>query len=82
MVIVSSKNVLFRNSGPEKYLLKKNEFRTDVPAWVRESWYFKALVNDGSISISDSTSDPVVEVAMEKAEVKATAKRKRTEKKE
>ena len=43
---------------------------SELPAWVTKSAFFGALVQEGRIAISDSTSDKKVVKAIEDAAVK------------
>ena len=77
MLINSRKNVLFQDGG-QTFLLKRGSFLTDgeIPAWVRASSFFAELVKEGSIVVSQGTSDTEVEEVIKKAEVKEKKTRK------
>ncbi len=82
MLVIARGNFLFRDNG-ENYLLKGGVL-TSVPDWVTKSAFFGALVQEGRIAISDSTSDKKVVKAIEEAEVKeavAKEQKKKTTKK-
>lgn len=71
MLVASNINALFRDNG-KNYLLKRGVLTSDCPSWVTESDFFRALVRDGHIAVTDSTSDAVVQKAVEEAAKKET----------
>lgn len=72
MFVLSRANVLFRADDGTSFRVYKDQMGT-VPTWVSDSAYFKALVNDGKILVTETSSDKAVYAAEEKA-------RKRTKK--
>lgn len=74
MLVISQRNAIIRD-GENVYTLKRDVMDPNVPAWVLEQFLFKALLADGLISVSDSTSDKEVEKAVAAAEVKKTTKK-------
>jgi len=69
MFINCKKNVVI-SDGKQKHIIPK-DFIGEVPKWVENNWYFKALCNDSSITSIVGTRDKAVEAAEAKA--KATA---------
>ena len=75
MFVVSKRNIIIPSpDGSQAFRLPK-DFMGDVPAWVSDSPYFKGLVSDGKIIVSNSKSDKSLESsAKAAAEAKAKAK--------
>lgn len=75
MFVVSKRNIIIPSpDGSQAFRLPK-DFMGDVPAWVSDSPYFKGLVSDGKIIVSNSKSDKSLEAsAKAAAEAKAKAK--------
>lgn len=75
MFVVSKRNIIIPSpDGSQAFRLPK-DFMGDVPAWVSDSPYFKGLVSDGKIIVSNSKSDKSLE-ASAKAAAEAEAKAK------
>lgn len=75
MFVVSKRNIIIPSpDGSQAFRLPK-DFMGDVPAWVSDSPYFKGLVSDGKIIVSNSKSDRSLE-ASAKAAAEAEAKAK------
>lgn len=75
MFVVSKRNIIIPSpDGSQAFRLPK-DFVGDVPAWVSDSPYFKGLVSDGKIIVSNSKSDKSLE-ASAKAAAEAEAKAK------
>ena len=75
MFVVSTRNIIIPSpDGSQAFRLPK-DFMGDVPAWVSDSPYFKGLVSDGKIIVSNSKSDKSLE-ASAKAAAEAEAKAK------
>lgn len=75
MFVVSKRNIIIPSTdGSQAFRLPK-DFMGDVPAWVSDSPYFKGLVSDGKIIVSNSKSDKSLE-ASAKAAAEAEAKAK------
>ena len=73
MFVVSKRNIIIPSpDGSQAFRLPK-DFMGDVPAWVSDSPYFKGLVSDGKIIVSNSKSDKSLE-ASAKAAAEAEAK--------
>lgn len=70
MTVIARGNFLFRGPNDENFLLKGGVLTSELPAWVTKSAFFGALVQEGRIAISDSTSDKKVVKAIEDAVVK------------
>lgn len=79
MFVVSKRNIIIPSpDGSQAFRLPK-DFMGDVPAWVSDSPYFKGLVSDGKIIVSNSKSDKSLEAsakAAAEAEAKAKSKAK------
>lgn len=75
MFVVSKRNIIIPSpDGSQAFRLPK-DFMGDVPAWVSDSPYFKGLVSDGKIIVSNSKSDKSLEASV-KAAAEAEAKAK------
>ena len=75
MFVVSKRNIIIPSpDGSQAFRLPK-DLVGDVPAWVSDSPYFKGLVSDGKIIVSNSKSDKSLE-ASAKAAAEAEAKAK------
>lgn len=75
MFVVSKRNIIIPSpDGSQAFRLPK-DFMGDVPAWVSDCPYFKGLVSDGKIIVSNSKSDKSLE-ASAKAAAEAEAKAK------
>lgn len=75
MFVVSKRNIIIPSpDGSQAFRLPK-DFMGDVPAWVSDSPYFKGLVSDGKIIVSNSKSDKSLE-ASAKAAAEAEGKAK------
>lgn len=70
MTVIARGNFLFRGPNDENFLLKGGVLTSDLPTWVTKSAFFGALVQEGRIAISDSTSDKKVVKAIEDAAIK------------
>lgn len=70
MFVLARANVLFRADDGTSFRIYRDQMGT-VPAWVSDSAYFKALVKDGKILVTESTSDKAIAAAEKKAEKKA-----------
>ena len=67
MFVLPRVNAIIKGSNGESYRLYKNTMGA-VPKWVEDSAYFRALVQDGKIVVTESTKDKVVEAKLETAE--------------
>ena len=66
MIILSKRNVIIpSDDGKVKRFIPK-DYVGKVEAWVTKTEYFKALVGDGKIVVSDTTKDKDVEKAATK----------------
>lgn len=79
MFVLPRRNVILRGAADETFVLKK-DVMTSVPDRFSGTEYFQALVKDGLIVAVESTKDRIVEPAIEKAEAKEKAARKRAKK--
>ena len=67
MFVVSKRNIIIPSpDGSQAFRLPK-DFMGDVPAWVSDSPYFKGLVSDGKIIVSNSKSDKSLEASAKAA---------------
>lgn len=70
MFVVSKRNVIVPSAdGSAAFPLPKG-FVGPVPRWVAETAYFKALVEDGKVGVTESTGDAEVERQLEKKPVR------------
>lgn len=72
MFVLPRANILFRAEDGTSIMLRRDQMCT-VPAWVSDSAYFKALVKDGKVLVTESTSDKAV-IAAEKKVTKRAKK--------
>ena len=75
MFVVSKRNIIIPSPDGSQAFRLPTDFMGDVPAWVSDSPYFKGLVSDGKIIVSNSKSDKSLE-ASAKAAAEAEAKAK------
>ena len=67
MFVVSKRNIIIPSpDGSQAFRLPK-DFMGDVPAWASDSPYFKGLVSDGKIIVSNSKSDKSLEASAKAA---------------
>lgn len=67
MFVVSKRNIIIPSpDGSQAFRLPK-DFMGDVPAWVSDSPYFKGLVSDGKIIVSNSKSGKSLEASAKAA---------------
>ena len=66
MLVLSKRNLEFSGPDGSKYLLRKDAFVTP-PDWVPETDFFQSYLRAGLIAVSETTKDPDVEKAIEKA---------------
>ena len=67
MFVVSKRDIIIPSpDGSQAFRLPK-DFMGDVPAWVSDSPYFKGLVSDGKIIVSNSKSDKSLEASAKAA---------------
>lgn len=79
MFIVAKRNVLIPNAdGSMVYPVSRGYIGT-VPAWVENTDYFKGLVKDGKISVTESYKDKDLEKA-EETEIVDRKRKPRTKK--
>ena len=65
MFIVSKRNIIIPSpDGKERCFIAK-DYVGEIPKWVAETEYFKELVTDGKISVSESKDDKSIEKAAE-----------------
>lgn len=67
MFVLPRVHAIIKGSNGESFRLYKDVMGA-VPKWVEDSAYFRALVQDGKLVVSDSTKDKVVEAKLETAE--------------
>lgn len=68
MFVMSTRNIIIPSpDGKESVRLRRGEMGP-VPAWAAKTAYFKALVADGKIVVSDSRKDRDQEKARKAAE--------------
>lgn len=53
MVVVSKRNIILPGPNGERFHMPR-DFVGPVPAWAEKSAYFKALVEDGKVIVSES----------------------------
>ncbi len=69
MWVISKRNVFFKNEADEVFGMPK-EYMGDVPEWVTKTDFFKALVRDGLVIVTETTKDKEIQAKAEVAEKK------------
>lgn len=70
MLVVSNRNVIVPSDDGSAACPLPKGFIGQIPGWVTETAYFKALVQDGKVGIAESTKDTEVEQQLEKKPVR------------
>ena len=69
-MFINCKKSVEISDGKQKYVILK-DYIGDVPKWVENHWYFKALCKDGTVTSIVSTNDKDIEAAESKAKAAA-----------
>lgn len=65
MFILSKRNIILPSPDGSQTVRVTRDFLGDIPDWAAETEYFKALVSDGKIVLSEKT-DKEIQTAVEK----------------
>lgn len=79
MVIVSQRNILLPSKDRSQVFPVTRGWMGEIPEWAAETEYFRELVADGKIVISESRRDRDLQNAEETGAAKTKARRKKFE---
>lgn len=66
MFVLSKRNVILPSKdGSRQYQLKR-DYIGEIPDWAAQTPYFRSLVQDGKITVPESTKDKDTQAAEEK----------------
>ena len=57
MLVVSKRNIILPGPNGERFHMAR-DYMGPVPGWAEKSAYFRALVEDGKVIVSESRSRP------------------------
>ncbi len=66
MFIVAKRNIMIPEPNGDRSFFIPIGYMGTVPEWAANTAYFRELVNDGKIVISESTKDKALDEAVEK----------------
>lgn len=77
MFIIAKRNIILPGADGSHSLRVQKDFMGNVPDWAAETTYFKELVADGKIIVSQSTRDREIQKnAAQAAKAEQTAKKR------